>query len=165
MTNLQLRVRDLIYYLLGIQKEDEVVVCRTVLPEDRRAWEDGVGGPSLEKDEFKFDWYGGIKSEWNQVTFLLLAEKIQEGVEQLWTYLPQHELFYYEETVKKKFSNLMTIWRASQPRRTGSEEGDFETEEQISERVDKAKLIRSYKIRQCTRRHTVSDLQMNLLTT
>ena len=132
--------------------------CGSVDDDDIKDWESGMGGPCLNKKRFKFDWYGGVKSNWNRTMFLLLAEQIQNAVAEKWKYLPKRELYYYEESIKKKFSNLMTIWRRSQPRKigAGNNPDDFETEDQVDERVRSYKSNRSHTSRQCTRRHTVS---------
>lgn len=144
------------YYYLGIDQESDVATCDNVSGLIIELWKDPVSkgdGPTLEN--ISFDWIGGKKSEWNIILVSLLARRIMDEADKNWTYLPKYELFYWQESVWRKFRNLSFRWNRAQCKR--KRDGTFENDNEASERLLLQQKKERKSARKNTRRHSVSE--------
>lgn len=141
---------------LDIAKDDDIIDCPSALDEDFKSWKEGTGGPVYKRGLLKIDYYNGAKSDWNKTVITALSKLVKNAADTKWTFLPKYPLFYYEKTIRKKLANLITIWNRNQPKLLGPGPADFETAEQVEERVKGKKIVRNRHARQTTRRRTVS---------
>lgn len=145
--------------LLGIEQASDVIYLKTVSDDVKEGWiqkRPGYPGPVLQEGKLVMDWWGGKKSNWNLKAFNLMTVQLKNAAMTKWTYLPKYEDFYYENTVKRKFDNFRSKWRAGQSKHNGPDPSDFETEEQVTERLAETARRERISGRQCKRRHTVS---------
>lgn len=151
----QARIRDLVYFYLKIDQETDVPGCDMVSSTAIELWKDPVArgqGPTLEN--MQFDWIGARKSEWNAILVSLLADKIMKEASAKWLHLPKYELFYWQESVWRKFRNLCFRWNRSQCQR--KRDGNFESAEEASARLLVQQKKERKSARKNTRRHSVS---------
>lgn len=147
------------YFYLQIDQETDVTSCNTVSGTALELWKDPVArgpGPSLEN--VIFDWVGGRKSDWNETLINLLAQKMKSEAQENWTYLPKYDLFYWQETIWRKFRNLCAKWNRAQCLR--KRDGSFETAEGASARLLAQQKKERKLARENTRRHSVRKLCM-----
>lgn len=144
--------------LLGIENASDVIHLDSVDDDVMEGWKKkrpGYPGPTIEEGKLQMDWWGGKKSQWNIKAFELLATKLKNAAAQKWSYLPRYNNYYYEFTVIRKYNDFHTKWRAARPKLIGPGITDFETEEQINDRLAELSERDRRWSRQNKRRHTV----------
>jgi hypothetical protein len=143
--------------LIGIDQAKDMWSVPAVDPDVLEAWLDhipGAIGPSL--DDLKFDWHGGKKSLWNIKLVDMLSHLLMHESYTKWHHLPKYPFYYYEDVVWQKFSNFRTDWKKAQSRKIGFGDEDYETQDQIFDRLHQKDQMERKAARQNTRRHQVS---------